>query len=76
MNGKGRVRTAARAAGFSERETLIAEQHFKWDALRDCARSMSLFSDKKMGRRILAELGVLIVSAVVLIVVFWRLGIG
>ncbi len=42
------VRTAARAAGYTERETFIAEPGFKWPALRNSAQSMSLFSDKKV----------------------------
>lgn len=42
------IRTAARAAGFAERETFIAEQHFKWDELRNSAQSLSLFSSRKV----------------------------
>jgi len=42
------IRAAARAAGFSERETFIAEQHFKWSELRNSAQSMSLFAEKKI----------------------------
>ena len=42
------IRNAARAAGYSERETLIAEQHFKWSALRNCAQSLSLFAERKI----------------------------
>ncbi len=36
----------------------------------------SLFSDKRMGRKILAELGILIASTIILIVVFLHLGWG
>jgi len=43
-----RIRAAARAAGYGERETLIAEQHFKWAELRNSARSMSLFASRKV----------------------------
>jgi DNA polymerase-3 subunit delta len=42
------VRVAARAAGYSEREIIIAEQHFKWAELRNSAQSMSLFASRKV----------------------------
>lgn len=42
------IRTAAREAGYSEREVIIAEQHFKWTELRNSAQSMSLFSSRKV----------------------------
>jgi DNA polymerase-3 subunit delta len=42
------IRAAATAAGYDERETLIAEQHFKWGELRSCAQSLSLFSPRKI----------------------------
>ena len=42
------IRSAAREAGYSERETLIAEQGFKWAELRNSAQSMSLFSSRKV----------------------------
>jgi DNA polymerase-3 subunit delta len=42
------VRAAARAAGYTERETLIAEQHFKWGELRNSAQSLSLFAERKI----------------------------
>ena len=42
------IRTAARSAGFAERETFIAEQHFKWGELRNSAQSLSLFSSRKV----------------------------
>jgi DNA polymerase-3 subunit delta len=42
------IRTAAREAGYSEREVIIAEQHFKWAELRNSAQSMSLFSSRKV----------------------------
>ena len=42
------IRTAARAAGYTERETFIAEQHFKWGELRNSAQSLSLFSSRKV----------------------------
>ena len=42
------IRAAARAAGYSERETFIAEQHFKWGELRNSAQSLSLFAERKI----------------------------
>ncbi len=42
------IRAAARAAGYSERETFIAEQHFKWSELRNSAQSLSLFAERKI----------------------------
>jgi DNA polymerase-3 subunit delta len=42
------IRNAARTAGYTERETFIAEPGFKWPTLRNSAQSMSLFSDKKV----------------------------
>jgi len=42
------IRAAARAAGYTERETFIAEQHFKWSELRNSAQSLSLFAERKI----------------------------
>lgn len=42
------IRAAANAAGYSERETLTAEQHFRWDELRNSAQSLSLFASRKI----------------------------
>jgi len=42
------IRAAARAAGYSERDTFIAEQHFKWDNLRNSVQSLSLFAERKV----------------------------
>jgi DNA polymerase-3 subunit delta len=42
------VRAAARAAGYGEREVLIAEQGFKWTELKNSAQSMSLFAERKV----------------------------
>lgn len=42
------IRAAARSAGYAEREVLIAEQHFKWAELRNCAQSLSLFAARKI----------------------------
>lgn len=42
------IRAAARAAGYSEREIFMAEQHFKWGELRNSAQSLSLFAERKI----------------------------
>lgn len=42
------IRTAARGAGYSEREIFVAEQHFKWGELRGSAQSLSLFAERKI----------------------------
>jgi DNA polymerase-3 subunit delta len=42
------IRAAARKAGYAERDTLIAEQHFKWEELRNCAQSLSLFATSRV----------------------------
>lgn len=42
------IRAAARAAGYGERELLVAEQHFKWSELRGSAQSLSLFAARKI----------------------------
>jgi len=42
------IRTAARKAGYTERDTFIAEQHFKWGELRNSAQSLSLFAERKV----------------------------
>jgi DNA polymerase-3 subunit delta len=42
------IRAAARAAGYGEREVLIAEPGFKWSELSDSASSLSLFSARKL----------------------------
>lgn len=42
------IRAAARADGYSEREVLEVDAHFKWGALRNSAQSVSLFSPRKL----------------------------
>ncbi|MDD2914548.1 MAG: DNA polymerase III subunit delta [Gallionella sp.] len=42
------IRAAAKAAGYAERETFVAEQHFKWGELRNSAQSLSLFAERKV----------------------------
>lgn len=43
-----RIRTAAREHGYSEREVLIAEQHFDWSRLRISGVSQSLFAAQRL----------------------------
>ncbi len=43
-----KIRSTARAAGYSERETFVAEQYFKWAELRNSSQSMSLFAERKI----------------------------
>lgn len=42
------IRAAARNADYTERDILIAEQHFKWGELKSCAQSLSLFATRKI----------------------------
>lgn len=42
------LRSNAREAGYSEREVLVAEQHFKWEALREATQNLSLFASRKI----------------------------
>ena len=42
------IRAAARLAGYSERDTFVVEQYFKWAELHNSAQSMSLFAERKL----------------------------
>ncbi|MFN0314510.1 MAG: DNA polymerase III subunit delta [Burkholderiales bacterium] len=42
------IRTHARAAGYAERETFIAETGFEWARLLEAGQSLSLFSAQRM----------------------------
>jgi DNA polymerase-3 subunit delta len=42
------IRSAARAAGHTEREVLTVEPGFKWAGLKNSAQSLSLFSERKL----------------------------
>ena len=42
------IRLATRTAGYGEREILIAEKGFNWEALRNSAQNLSLFSSRKL----------------------------
>jgi DNA polymerase-3 subunit delta len=43
-----RIRAAARAAGFSERDVLQVDRHFHWSRLAESGQSLSLFGDRKL----------------------------
>lgn len=43
-----RIRAAARAAGYAEREVLTCERGFDWGALSAAGQSMSLFGERKV----------------------------
>ncbi len=42
------IRAAARTAGFDEREVLVVEQGFKWDAFSAASRNLGLFGNRKL----------------------------
>lgn len=42
------IRAAARAAGFDDREVLVAETGFKWDALAAANRNLGLFGSRRL----------------------------
>jgi len=42
------IRAAARGAGFDEREVLVAEPGFKWDAFAAANRNLGLFGARKL----------------------------
>jgi DNA polymerase-3 subunit delta len=42
------IRTAARAAGFDQREILVAEPGFKWEAFAAANRNLALFGERKL----------------------------
>lgn len=48
LEAADRIRAQARAAGFTEREVLVAERHFKWGELLAANQAMSLFGDRKL----------------------------
>jgi len=48
LEAADKIRQAARANGFSEREVLVAERSFKWGELLAANQSQSLFGDKKL----------------------------
>ena len=42
------IRAAARAAGFDQREILVAEPGFKWEAFAAANRNLALFGERKL----------------------------
>src|SRR5690606_5719310 len=48
LEAADKIRRAARAQGFSEREVLIAERYFKWGELAAANQSQSLFGERKL----------------------------
>ncbi len=48
MEAADKIRKAARAQGFTEREVLVVERSFKWGELLAANQSQSLFGDKKL----------------------------
>jgi DNA polymerase-3 subunit delta len=48
LEAADRIRQAARANGFSERDVLTVERNFKWGELLAANQEMSLFGDKKL----------------------------
>jgi DNA polymerase-3 subunit delta len=42
------VRAAARTAGYDDREVLVAESGFRWDALAAANRNLRLFGSRKL----------------------------
>jgi len=42
------VRAAARAAGFDQREIMVADAGFKWDAFAGAQRNLGLFGERKL----------------------------
>jgi DNA polymerase-3 subunit delta len=43
-----RIRAAARRAGFTERDVLHVDRHFRWNRLVESGQSLSLFGDRKL----------------------------
>jgi DNA polymerase-3 subunit delta len=48
LEAADKIRRAARAQGYSEREVLTVERNFKWGELLAANQAMSLFGDKKL----------------------------
>jgi DNA polymerase-3 subunit delta len=48
LEAADRIRRAARAQGYSEREVLSVERNFKWGELLAANQALSLFGDKKL----------------------------
>ena len=48
LEAADKIRKAARAQGFTERDVLVVERYFKWGALTEANQSQSLFGDRKL----------------------------
>jgi len=48
LESADKIRRAARAQGYSEREVLSAERNFKWGGLLAASQSQSLFGERKL----------------------------
>jgi DNA polymerase-3 subunit delta len=48
LESADRIRAAAAAAGFEEREILISDANFDWGALREAGQNLSLFASKRV----------------------------
>lgn len=48
LEAADKIRKAARAQGFSERDVLVVDRSFKWGELLAANQSQSLFGDKKL----------------------------
>ena len=48
LEAADKIRKAARAQGFSDRDVMTVDRHFKWGELHAAGQSMSLFGDKKL----------------------------
>jgi DNA polymerase-3 subunit delta len=48
LEAADRIRAAARAAGYTERDVLTVDQGFSWADLRLAGRSLSLFGDRRL----------------------------
>jgi DNA polymerase-3 subunit delta len=48
LEAADKIRRAARAQGYDEREVLSAERYFKWGALLAASQSQSLFGERKL----------------------------
>lgn len=48
MEAGDQIRAAARAAGFDDREVLVAETGFQWETLAAASRNLGLFGSRKL----------------------------
>lgn len=48
LEAADRIRARARSEGFTEREVLVVDRHFKWGELIAASQAMSLFGDRKL----------------------------